>query len=684
MMSAKTRGMSILLITAAAMLSLPWPMTAAGQDSAPPQTAGKTMRVYFMGSSLTDQVKFSAFQKLAESRGHKHIYGRHSIPGAPIRILWGARDSKPGGERDFGSCGPALGKHTWDALTLEPRAEYDKELQAANELIDYATKHSPQLQVYIFAQWPRKRGGSFDKQWLSGAKDIQNNIRYGFECFLDDVRKAVRPGVKPPLMIPVGHAFHLFDLKCQAGLAPGMKSIYDGYSDSSHQNHLGEYIVGCTFYATIYGESPIGLPTEPYGNIPPDLARVMQETAWEAVNAHPKSGVKAPGDLKIITPYLPDAIEGCPYERELHWAFGQAPVTFSLAGGNLPPGFIIKPEGYVSGQNTKIGSYEFTVQARDASGKTAERAFKMRGVAESRPVIVKQTIPPLRRGQFVSIPFQVEGGNGDITWRVENTWIRDDSAPDGWRRMQRAGRPIMPPGLTFMHTGALSGAVAVEGVYRIQTLAEDSDPVDPDSARAEFEFHIAPAGPDVYLVPEVSENPTIDGKLDESFWKINQPITKVASGKPSCKASFGAVWYKSQLNVAIKVEDAKVVDASKELADGDSVEVFVDWINDREKEYNSDDQRYIATVGGQTQVSDGVEARRFKAASTRSGNGYIIELQIGKPSINKVHKVYGFDIAINDNDGAGAREGQLVWQGSADNATDPSGFGTIILTSGNE
>lgn len=669
----KPRRFTSTILLSAALVAGALLAAASAQEENP----AKTKRVYLMGSSLTDQVNYGGLQALAESRGYNHVWGRHMVPGAPIRWLWTHKDGG-NSQRPFGTCGTALKDYAWDALTLEPRGGYEGELAAANELINFAVKKSPSLQVYIFAQWPRIGRGSFDKQWLAPEKDIQNNIRLGFEEFLTDVRKA-HPDIKPPLMIPVGHAFHLLQLKIRAGLVPGMETIFDGYSDRSHQNYLGEYIVGCTFFATIYGETPVGLPTEPYGEIAPDLARTIQETVWEAVNAHPRSGVKAAGEFKVITPYLPDAIEGGAYDRELLSAFGKEPVSYALAGGALPPGMEVAAEGRITGASDRGGDYEFTVQATDADGRTARRKLRLTCAAESKPTIPEQDVPGMERGKYVDWRVKAEGGNGDISWRLAGSWMRDVvDGEEHWKALKRGGHSVMPPGLDLTYDGIVSGTPAEQGVYKVIMLAEDSDPTEPDTGEREFIFDVGAAGPDVYFVQPAPENPTLDGKLDEPFWKLDRAVKKPVIGKPSCTATFAVVWGAGNLSVAIKVQDDKVVTDSENPWDDDSVEVFVDFFNNREKEYNADDQRMVVKADGRISLS-GQPEDGFHVATSRTEDGYIVEMTFRSHGRNRANRACGFDVAVNDDDDGGERDGQVVWQGTADNAKDTTDFGTIML-----
>ena len=124
---------------------------------------GKTLRVYFVGNSVTDTVRYGSLAKLAASRQHSLVWGRQMIPGAPLQWLW---------------------EHPAEGFTEKP------------------------------------------------------------------------------------------------------------YKDGIHLNEAGSFLVGCTFFATLFGEDPAGLPTEPYGNIPPAVAKAIQQTVWDTVRQHPASGVR--------------------------------------------------------------------------------------------------------------------------------------------------------------------------------------------------------------------------------------------------------------------------------------------------------------------------------------------------------------------------------------------------------
>jgi arylsulfatase A-like enzyme len=70
--------------------------------------------------------------------------------------------------------------------------------------------------------------------------------------------------------------------------------------------------------------------------------------------------------LAITTATLPDAQLHVPYNVPLtHWG-GVEPVTFTLAGGTLPPGLTIGAAGTVEGRPSVVGTFAFAVDAKDA------------------------------------------------------------------------------------------------------------------------------------------------------------------------------------------------------------------------------------------------------------------------------------------------------------------------------
>ncbi len=78
---------------------------------------------------------------------------------------------------------------------------------------------------------------------------------------------------------------------------PGLKEQNDLFTDAlGHAKAPLAALVAYCYYGLIYEKSPVGLPvpailaTAKEGE---KLNRLLQEIAWEAVTAHPQSGVVA-------------------------------------------------------------------------------------------------------------------------------------------------------------------------------------------------------------------------------------------------------------------------------------------------------------------------------------------------------------------------------------------------------
>ncbi len=60
--------------------------------------------------------------------------------------------------------------------------------------------------------------------------------------------------------------------------------------DDIHPSTLGIYLTTLTSYATLYRESPVGLPATP--GMPQETAEALQALIWEVVRKDPRSGVR--------------------------------------------------------------------------------------------------------------------------------------------------------------------------------------------------------------------------------------------------------------------------------------------------------------------------------------------------------------------------------------------------------
>ncbi|MFP4380141.1 MAG: hypothetical protein ACLFUS_06540 [Candidatus Sumerlaeia bacterium] len=98
-----------------ALIVLLLPGILIAQDAADEEEG---YRIYYIGNSLTDELKYDSFEDLAATRGHKVIWGRHMIPGAAINWLWDHIED--GFRTKYGYPKEAFSKYKWDAITMQP------------------------------------------------------------------------------------------------------------------------------------------------------------------------------------------------------------------------------------------------------------------------------------------------------------------------------------------------------------------------------------------------------------------------------------------------------------------------------------------------------------------------------------------------------------------------------------
>lgn len=125
----------------------------------------------------------------------------------------------------------------------------------------------------------------------------------------------------------------------------------------------------------------------------------------------------------ILTGLLPDGRVGDPYEATLT-AQGRPPFSWSVSGGNLPPGLMLDPQsGTIRGTPTQPGQFSFEVTVSDGNqpALSASRAFSVSITLPPLPNLtltqLEETSPPAAQptfGLLLSGPFPLEL-NGTVT-----------------------------------------------------------------------------------------------------------------------------------------------------------------------------------------------------------------------------------------------------------------------------
>jgi hypothetical protein len=300
-------------------LSITASLLIAGWAMANVVQSNQSLRVFFVGNSLTDTINYKKFEQSVKAGGDSITWGRHTGPGATLDGLY--KPNEKGelygiAEEPYGKSPNALAKFQWDVITLQP---FDRPLlnnEDGKEIGDVLNvrgflklmvEKNKDAQVYLHAHWPRRwawnetaetakpfdYSAHWDKPYSGGwevYKDNSYEAREFYEKLMEEANKE-SPLSKPILIIPAGEVIYEFDKAAKAGKIPGMTSANDLYTDHIHFGDKGAYLTALTFYATIYQKPPTSISTKIYGFDNPEFEKIAQDIVWQVVSTYPHSGV---------------------------------------------------------------------------------------------------------------------------------------------------------------------------------------------------------------------------------------------------------------------------------------------------------------------------------------------------------------------------------------------------------
>ncbi|MEM1446114.1 MAG: dockerin type I domain-containing protein [Planctomycetota bacterium] len=286
------------------------------------------LSLYLVGNSITDAVRAGDLVGVADFGGQDLTYGQHLIWGASIDWLWKNPDQasklSSSGQQfgsAFGKWEQALPAHAWDVVSLQPfqrpmvadvGGEAGDLLHALN-FIDHTLQNpaNRDARFLLYQDPPSKpddgRAVSFEDWWVhrdyTGAWDQTWDtsaytylLRDAIQAELDARPEAQRP-TQPLEVVPVGDVFLGLDVLMRGGGLDGFEAgseVWDLYTDDVHFNGTGQYAAAMTYYAVLFGESPVGLPVGRY-TITQERAAQVQAVVWAVVNGRKIE----PGDANL-------------------------------------------------------------------------------------------------------------------------------------------------------------------------------------------------------------------------------------------------------------------------------------------------------------------------------------------------------------------------------------------------
>ncbi|MCL1786545.1 MAG: S8 family serine peptidase, partial [Defluviitaleaceae bacterium] len=174
----------------------------------------------------------------------------------------------------------------------------------------------------------------------------------------------------------------------------------------------GDYVVTITYTYDAYGDGEV-LVEETITLGP--LTLIVNEPAIPQAPA-------------ITTGSLPAGIIYTAYQQTLA-ATGDAPITWSVAEGSLPPGLTLSQEGKITGVPTAMGTFTFVVQAQNPVGyhrRTLSMTIAAETVAVTGVTIAGAAARPITVGSAVALLANIAPANATnhtVTWASGNPTV---------------------------------------------------------------------------------------------------------------------------------------------------------------------------------------------------------------------------------------------------------------------
>lgn len=278
-------------ITILALLALTMP---ALSEDAPV----KGRRVFTCGHSFHVWV-VPMLEEMAAAAGIEgHVVaGKSAIGGSTVMKHWDVPDDKNLAKQ-------SLRAGTVDVLTLSPIWLPEEGIEKFATL---AYAHNKDGRVTVQEYW-LPNDEYVPVYPLQTKKKVDHNaatlpaLREAHERYFRDFDEHVsaineKLGKEVVFIVPAGQAVLALREKIIAGEVPALKTQAELFRDSwGHPTAPVQVLAAYCHYAVIYQRSPVGLPVpRAFAKTPAwdaGLNTLLQELAWDAVKAHPMSGVR--------------------------------------------------------------------------------------------------------------------------------------------------------------------------------------------------------------------------------------------------------------------------------------------------------------------------------------------------------------------------------------------------------
>jgi len=274
------------------------------------------MNSFHVGNSLTGNA--SRFKTFIRTAGGRDDFPAYLIGGSLTVKLW---NESHGADRARWEETYGKAVHPLDYFTLQPRDfNLEQETENATRFLKLVREKSPDVQPWLYAEWvemdrrrPSDRGEvpSFQMSKTFPALTWQESMG-AMLLYNEEVQHRIaaqhREG-KPVRILPtalaLGWARTLIDQGELPGVPPGEAGFYGLlFEDQVHVNPAGCYLVGLTWYAALYRESPENRLLPIGTSLSSEQARVLQRLAWEVVRNYPDCGLYENGSEPCAKPEI--------------------------------------------------------------------------------------------------------------------------------------------------------------------------------------------------------------------------------------------------------------------------------------------------------------------------------------------------------------------------------------------
>jgi len=181
---------------------------------------------------------------------------------------------------------------------------------------------------------------------------------------------------------------------------------------------------------------------------------------------------------------------------------------------------------------------------------------------------------------------------------------------------------------------------------------------------------------------------TVNGALNEWPWTTgggwNTVNRTVVGNTYGASASFKTLWDASNLYLGVTVLDSQLTSGASIIYDNSAVELYLDATDSRSVTLTSSDYEYFFQAGAVTAVEEQGRTAGVSMATTTIPGGYVVEasipwttLGLGSPNAGQM---LGFDVGVDVNHNGGqCRDGQLIWNGEADDYANASDYAQLTL-----